>query len=75
MITIDIPMPENCADCPLSYWIQSGNYEGLMMCQAMEARERALVLREPVEDITAKYLVDENAEERPGGCPIVAEEP
>ena len=75
MITIDIPMPENCADCPMSYWIQSGNYEGLMMCQAMEARERALVLREPVEDITTRYLVDEYAEERPAGCPIAAEVP
>lgn len=73
MITIDIPMPENCADCPLSYWIQSGNYEGLMMCSAMEARDRALVLREPVEDITANYLVEEYAEKRPEKCPIVSE--
>ena len=75
MITIDIPMPENCVDCPLSYWIRTGDYEGMMMCNAMEARDKALVFQEPVEDITAKYLVNEYAEERPGGCPIVAEVP
>ena len=72
MVVVDMPMPEKCADCPLSYCISSGNYEGLIMCSAMEAKERRLMLREPVEDITARYLVDEYAEKRPGDCPIVA---
>lgn len=73
MIMIDIPMPENCMDCPMSYWVRSGDYEGMMMCNAMEARDRALVLREPAEDITANYLVEEYAEKRPEKCPIAGE--
>ena len=40
MIVVDMPMPKNCEDCPMSYWIWSGEYEGLMMCNALEFRER-----------------------------------
>ena len=72
MILMDIPMPGKCEDCPCSYWIQSGNYEGLMMCSAREARDR-LVFREPGVDMTAQYLVDERKNERPPNCPIMAE--
>ena len=69
MVRIDMPMPEKCEDCPCSYWIQSGNYEGLMMCQAMEARDR-MTLRESAEDMVANYLVDERDKNRPDNCPI-----
>ena len=72
MVLMDMPMPENCEDCPCSYWIQSGNYEGLLMCSVMEFRDR-LVFREPGEDIMANYLVDDYKDERPLVCPITAE--
>ena len=36
MILVDIPMPENCINCPCSYWIISGDYQGNWMCNAME---------------------------------------
>lgn len=72
MVRIDMPMPENCADCPCSYWIQSGSYEGLMMCQAMEARDR-MTLRESAGDMTENYLVNEWDENRPINCPIAGE--
>ena len=44
MVTIDMPMPERCADCPCSYWIQSGEYEGLMMCNALVGAADILLL-------------------------------
>ena len=70
MIVVDMPMPKNCEDCPMSYWIWSGGYEGLMMCNALEFRER-MKLRELAEDITKNYLVDSSSDKRPEGCPIV----
>lgn len=69
MIMINIPMPEKCEDCPMSYYIRSGDYEGMMMCNAMEARDKYL-LREPTEDVTKNYLVDEWKPTRPENCPI-----
>ena len=40
MIVIDIPMPDKCFNCPLLYWIRSGEYEGRAMCNAIEARDK-----------------------------------
>lgn len=72
MIVVDMPMPQNCEDCPMSYWIRSGEYEGMMMCNALEFRE-SMKLREPAEDITKNYLVDSRPDKRPEGCPIIKE--
>ena len=36
MILVDIPMPENCLNCPCSYWIITGEYQGNWMCNARE---------------------------------------
>lgn len=58
MIIIDIPMPDSCQNCVCSYWIMSGENEGRLMCNAMEARGDRIV------------LVDELANDRPEGCPI-----
>lgn len=67
MVVIDMPLPDRCYDCPLSYWVQSGDYEGMMMCNAMEANLEANGL-----DRTGECLVDENATKRPHGCPMMA---
>lgn len=60
MITIDIPMPIRCYDCPFVYYILTGRYEGQAMCQALEAKGVGL----------PGSLIDEHAPERPDGCPI-----
>jgi len=62
MVRLDIPMPEDCDECPCSYWIRSGEYEGRMMCTAMEFREKGLE--------KSWYLVDEAAKGRPENCPM-----
>lgn len=67
MIIIDIPMPKRCADCPCSYYIQTGIYEGMMMCNAMEFKqstEFGTVLRE-------NFIVEED--HQPSNCPIKSE--
>lgn len=63
MIRIDIPAPKNCEDCPCSYFIQHGEYEGMMLCNVMEIQKTDYAL----------CLVDEVAEERPEDCPIIEE--
>jgi len=65
MVTIDMPMPERCADCPCSYWIQSGEYEGLMMCNAMEFKAHRGELRE----ISSEYFIVQD-DHRPDDCPM-----
>lgn len=65
MIGINIQMPESCASCPCSYWVQNGEYEGMLMCQAMES-----MLPETDGDQTGKCIVDEWAEKRPENCPM-----
>lgn len=64
MIRVDINPPENCVDCPMSYWISSGAFEGMLMCCAMEYKDH----NEAPEE---KYIIDEYAETRPDNCPIV----
>lgn len=64
MIMINIPMPESCELCPMSYYIRSGEYEGMLMCRAMEARDNYLL------NATKNYLVDGQKHTRPENCPI-----
>ena len=64
MIVIDIPMPEKCLVCPCSNWIRTGEFEGMLMCYAMEFRDAE------GQRIRERYLVDEFAKKRPGNCPI-----
>lgn len=68
MILIDIPMPEQCGECPCSYYIQTGKYEGCMMCNAMEYKN----ISDGVLPELDGCLVFENGS-RPDGCPIVSE--
>lgn len=64
MIAVDINLPRKCIDCPMSHWITSGTFEGMLMCLAMEYKDQC--------DAPAdKYIIDEYAETRPGNCPIV----
>lgn len=65
MIVIDVPMPENCEKCPCSYYIQSGEYEGLMMCNAMEFKSIQSGFRE---ELSRFFVVAED--HRPDNCPI-----
>ena len=66
MIVIDIPMPKNCEDCPCSYYVQTGEYEGAMICNAMEFKSNSAGFRE---EISKFFVVAEN--HRPDNCPIV----
>ena len=66
MIVIDIPMPQNCLDCPCSYYVQTGEYEGAMICNAMEFKQNSTGFRE---EISKFFVVAEN--HRPDNCPIV----
>ena len=67
MIVIDIPMPQNCNDCPCSYQIRSGEYEGYVMCNALEFKDVSDGFRKELN----KYFVVEQARHRPESCPIV----
>ena len=77
MVKIDMPMPKNCDDCPMMYYIRTGVHEGCAMCNAMEARDRykteTVIMRERGKDLTPMYFVDPLEPERPEGCPIVGE--
>ena len=66
MIMMDIPEPKKCEDCPCSYWIQTGEYEGLMMCNAMEFKANNAGFHEEV----SRYFVVAPESHRPDGCPI-----
>ena len=65
MIVLDIPEPKTCVDCPCSYWIQTGEYAGLMMCNAMEFKDKSAGFHEEL----SKYFVVET-DHWPSGCPI-----
>ena len=67
MILIDMPMPEKCRECPCAYWIMSGEYEGLLMCNALEWRDGSR------QDVRKAFLVEEWANKRPEKCPIKME--
>ena len=65
MIVIDVPMPETCEDCPCSYYIRTGEYEGLMMCNAMEFKSRHMGFHE---ELSKFFVVPED--HMPDNCPI-----
>ena len=65
MVIVDMPMPANCEDCPCSYYVQTGEYEGAMICNAMEFKANSLGFREEL----SKYFVVAKGH-RPSGCPI-----
>ena len=66
MILMDIPEPRTCDDCPCSYWIQTGEYEGQMMCNAMEFKANHSEFRESI----SRYFIVAPEAHRPEGCPI-----
>ena len=39
MIIVDVNIPANCVECPMSHWIQSGKFEGMLMCNALEYKD------------------------------------
>lgn len=65
MILIDMPMPDRCLNCPLLYWIRTGEHAGLAMCNAIEARDGGFV--------PDRCLIDELCRRRPEKCPIMKE--
>ena len=66
MIVIDIPMPQSCEECPCSYYVQTGEYEGAMICNALEFKENSAGLREEL----SRYFVVAD-DHRPENCPII----
>ena len=68
MLMIDMPMPKNCEDCPCSYYIQTGEYAGIMMCNAMEFKSNQSGFRE---ELSKFFVVIED--HRPENCPIKME--
>ena len=66
MIMMDIPEPKTCEDCPCSYWILTGEYEGRMMCNAMEFKANSGQFREEI----SRYFIVAPETHRPDGCPI-----
>ena len=69
MIMMDIPEPKKCEECPCSYYITSGEYEGLMMCNAIEFKAISSGFHEEI----SRYFVTPEGH-RPDGCPIVMAE-
>jgi hypothetical protein len=69
MIGINMPMPKRCFDCPLSYWVQSGYFEGMLMCNAKEANLARN--KDYSDELIGECIVDEFKEERPKDCPIM----
>ena len=70
MIEVDIPMPEYCSECPCSYYVQYGKYEGRIMCQALEFREARTKIMRPDK---GEYMVSDKEWSRPDKCPMLRE--
>lgn len=70
MIGIEIPMPEYCEECPCSYYVRSGKYEGRLMCQALEFKETRMGIRRFDK---GGYMAKERDWGRPQKCPITVE--
>ena len=65
MVIVDMPMPANCEDCPCSYYVQTGEYEGAMICNAMEFKANSMGFRE---ELSKFFIVMED--HRPDNCPM-----
>lgn len=61
MILIEKPYPSRCMNCPCSYWLRSGKYNGRLMCEALVRRREDQALRE-------------NGMRRPDDCPVRLQE-
>ena len=61
MIVVDMPMPDKCLFCPMSYMIRTGAEAGETMCEAREAN--GIDVHE--------CLVDICQDKRPENCPII----
>lgn len=60
MIVIDIPMPENCMECPCAYMVRTGKHEGETICEALEKKYPY--------DGFERHKVDAYARNRPDKC-------
>lgn len=63
MILIDIEMPKRCVDCPCAYWIQTGEYQGMLMCNVLEYKAGDKAADK------GRFIVNEY-EDRPVRCPM-----
>lgn len=68
MVKLDISLPETCEDCPCSRYVQSGRYEGLLMCNAIEFREKRKGIICPLH-----YVLFNHRDGKPGNCPMSEE--
>ena len=62
MVGFEMKMPERCDDCPCSYEIRSGKWQGHLMCEALEKMDP--------EAGKESYLVDAWSWGRPTKCPM-----
>lgn len=69
MILMDMPMPESCGNCPCSYQIRTGEYEGMTMCNALEFKD----INTGYKNEMSKYFVVEEERRRPDNCPMILE--
>lgn len=58
MIAIDMKLPKECDSCPCSYWIQTGEHAGKLMCNVKE------YMQTPVSDCLVNGL------SKPADCPM-----
>ena len=68
MIVMDIPMPANCESCPCSYYVQTGEYAGAMICNAREFKRKHDGF---LDDLSEYFVVMDN--HRPENCPMLLE--
>lgn len=66
MIGIDIKIPDCCFSCPMSHWIQTGRFEGRLMCNIIER-----ILIEKGTHAAGHCIVNENSRKRPDKCPLI----
>ena len=71
MIVMDIQEPTKCEECPCSYWITSGEYEGQLMCNAMEFKHQTEFKEtDGFHEYMRKYFIVQE-DHRPENCPIM----
>ena len=71
MLLIDMPMPDNCGNCPCSYMILTGEHSGELMCCAMEWKF-VCKMGDSVTEFQQEWVVSCNGK-RPARCPIKGE--
>ena len=73
MIVVDMPMPERCESCPLSYLVKTGPCEGRMICNAMEYRDAFKIAEVQKPYNPVEYVIDDYPNKKPDKCPIIRE--